>query len=329
MATSRTIGAAFLGVAAVLFMGGQLALAADSFPSQTVRLVVAWPPGGSTDVFSRALAQKLSERWKRGVIVENRPGASGVIGATYVANAKPDGHTLLMATDQELLSNQFLFSQLSYSPTKSFAPITRVLDAHLVLIVRSDSPYQNVAQLVDAAKRAPGKLTFASNGPGSHLHVAMNWFAMKAGIELTHVPYKGGAPAIQAVMAGDVDMTAVPLSAVEPFLKSNNVRALAVTAPQRLEPLAAVPTLKELGYDVDYSLLTVSIVAPANTPRDVTEKIARDVKDVMADRAFRAEQADRYGYITIVDTPTEFANYLVTAAPLYRARIEATNVKLD
>jgi tripartite-type tricarboxylate transporter receptor subunit TctC len=320
---------AICGLAGALFpVAASFAAASDSFPSQPVKLVVGWAPGGSTDVFARALAVRLGERWKKEVIVDNRPGASEIIGAQLVAAAKPDGLTLLVATDQALLSNQFLFSKLPYGPTSSFVPVTRAMEAPMVLIVRATSPYQNVTQIIDAARRAPGRVSYSSNGPGSHLHQAINWLAVKAGVQLTHAAYKGGGPAVQAVLAGEVDMTVVPLSATESFLKSNMVRALAVTSAKRLPVLPSVPTLSELGYDVVVQPLT-AIVAPAGTPPDIVAKIAADVRAIVADPAFAAREIDQYGYFAIGDSPREFGEYLVKAAPAYRARIQATHVKLD
>lgn len=304
------------------------AAAADPYPSQPVRLVIGYAPGGSTDVFARALAQKLGERWKKEVYVDNKPGASEIIGATAVANAKPDGHTLLVATDQALLSNPFLFSKLTYDPNKSFVPVVRAVSSPMLLLVRANSPYKNVSELVETAKREPGKITYSSNGPGAHMHQALNWLGVKGGAKFTHVPYKGGGPAIQAVLAGEVDMTTVPLAVAESFLKANTLRALAVTSPKRIPVLPEVPSLAELGYDVDVQAL-VSIVAPAGTPAVIVNKISDDVRAIVNDPAFAAAEINRYGYFVIGDTPKQFADYLAQAASVYRARISAADVKLD
>lgn len=303
------------------------ATAADPYPSQPVRLVVGWAAGGAVDALARALALKLGERWKREVIVENKPGASEIIGATTVASAKPDGHTLFMATDTALQSNEFLFSKLPYS-IKSFAPVTRVSNSPLVLLVRAESIYQSVPQLVAAAKQSPGKITYSSNGLGGQGHLASNWFAVKADVQFTHVPYKGGAPAMQAVLAGEVDMVAVGLGTAGSFLQSGKLRALAVTSPKRMPVLPAVPSLTELGYDVDVQVLN-AIVAPAGTPPDIVAKIATDVAEIIADPAFSARNIEKVGNIAIGDSPKEFADYLVRDASRYRAQISAANVKLD
>ncbi|WPB55913.1 tripartite tricarboxylate transporter substrate binding protein [Xylophilus sp. GOD-11R] len=304
------------------------ALAADVYPSQPVRLIVGYAPGGSTDVFARALAQKLSEKWKREVFVDNRPGGSEIVGAAAVASAKPDGYTLLLSTDQALLSNQFLFHKLPYDPVKGLLPIIRTMDAPMVMVVRANSPYQNVAQLLDAARRDPGKVSYSSNGPGGHIHQALNWLAVKAGVKFIHAPYKGGGPAMQAVLAGDVDMTAVPLSVAEPFLKSNTLRPLAATSARRLPVLADTPTLAELGYDVVVQALT-AVVAPAGTPLDVVAKIATDVKAIVAEPVFAEREIVRYGCFAIGDDPREFSQYLARAASIYQARVVAADVKLD
>lgn len=302
--------------------------AAEPWPTQPVRLIVGYAPGGSTDVFARALAAKLGERWKKEVIVDNKPGASEIVGASTVAGAKPDGYTLLVSTDQALLSNRFLFSKLPYDPSKSFVPVIRAMDAPMVLVVRANSSYRSVAQLIDAAKREPNKITYSSNGPGGHIHQALNWLGVKAGVQFSHIPYKGGGPAIQAVLASEVEMTTVPLSVAEPFLKANSLRALAVTSPKRIPALSAIPSLTELSYDVDVQALS-AIVAPAGTPTEIVSKIANDVRAIVNDREFSTREIERYGFFVIGDNPREFADYLTRAASGYQARIKAANVKLD
>lgn len=304
-------------------------LAADPYPSQTVKLIVGFPAGGGTDVLARSLAVKLSERWKREVIVENRTGGSEVIAASAVASAAPDGYTLYMATDAALQLNQFLFTKLPYNASKSFSPILRVATSPLVMVVNSKSPYQTVGQLLDAATQSPGKITYASSGAGSPLQVAFEWLALKAGVQLTHVPYRGGAPAVQSVLAGDVNVTAVPLSVVESFIKSNMLRALAVTSPRRLTAMPSVPSLEELGYaDMDVQVLN-ALVAPANTPKELIAKIAADAREIITTPEFSAQQVDRFGFVLVADTPAEFADYLIKDEARQRNRIRTLKLKLD
>lgn len=302
------------------------AFSADTYPTHPVRLVVGWPPGGYTDVLARALAARLSQKWKQQVIIDNRPGASEIIGASFVASALPDGYTLFMATDQALLANPFLYPNLAYNPRQAFAPVTRVATAPSALLIRADSPYEDLAQLVDAAKRDPEKLTYGSNGPGSQGHVIGNWFAQKAGIRLTHVPYKGGAPALQALMAGEIDMLPLPLGGLD--LKASKLRAVGLTSDKRSPAAPDVPTFTESGYDVVIKTL-FSLVAPAGTSPAIVSTVADDVKAILADPSFAQTQVERFGNTVVADSPREFAEFLTAEAPRVRARILATNVKLD
>jgi tripartite-type tricarboxylate transporter receptor subunit TctC len=300
--------------------------AADPYPARTVRLVVGWPAGGYTDALARALAVRLGQKWKQQVIVDNRPGASEIIGASFVASAPPDGYTLFMATDQALMANEFLYSKLPYKAARAFAPVTRVAMAPSALLVRADSPYETLAQLVDAAKRNPDKLTYGSNGSGSQGHIIGNWFAQTAGIRLTHVPYKGGAPALQALMGGEIDMLPLPLAGLD--LKASKLRALALTSDKRSPSAPDVPTFSECGYDVDVRTL-FSLVAPAATSPAIVSAVARDVKEILSDPSFSQPQIERFGNASVGDTPREFAQFLESEAPKVRARILAANVKLD
>lgn len=299
---------------------------ADTYPSQPVRLVVGWSAGGYTDVLARAFAARLGEKWKQSVIVDNRPGASEIIGASFVANSKPDGLTLFLSTDQALQSNEYLYSKLPYNPSRSFAPIMRLATAPAALLVRADSPYQNLDQLIKAAKSTPGKLTYGSNGMGSQGHIIVNWFAVKAGIQLTHVPYKGGAPATQALMAGEIDMLPIGLGGLD--LKASKLRALAITSSTRISTMPDLPTFVESGHDVDFQVM-FALVAPASTPPAIVAKIAEDGKAILADPAFSRTQIERFGNFVVADDPRSFAEFLTKDAPRVRARIVAADVKLD
>lgn len=300
----------------------------DAYPTQPVRIVVGWPAGGYTDALARAFAARLSERWKQSVVVDNRPGASEIIGAAFVANAKPDGTTLFLTTDQALQSNEYLYSKLPYSPSKSFAPIIRIATAPGALLVRADSPYQNLQQIVDAARRAPKKLTYGSNGAGAHGHLRGSLFASRAGIEMTHVPYKGSAPAQQALLSGEIDMLSNSLGSFERLVEAGRLRALAVTSLKRVSTLPDVPTFAELGYAVDVQNL-YSFVAPAGTNAQVVAKVAREVKDILAEPAFRRQYIESFGSFVVADDPKTFAEFLAADAPRVRALIGLADVKLD
>lgn len=304
------------------------ALAKDIYPSRPIKLIVGWPAGGGVDVLARAFAHELSEKLGQQVIVENKPGASEIIGAQTVAASKADGHTLFFSSDQALISNIYLYKKLSYDPKMSFDPITRIAEAPMLIIVSNKSSFHSVDDIVRASKDKPEKISYASNGPGSLIHVAINWFSVNAGIKLMHVPYKGGAPAIQAVLSGEVDITAVPLAVAEPFLKSNMARVLAVTSSHRLSSLPEISTMDEIGYPMGMNFLNV-LVAPAGTPKDVIEKIYLNAKQVIDNKVFQEKNILRYGYKPIGDTPKEFSEFLKNEYTVVKKRIELTKVQLD
>ncbi|MGZ8269503.1 MAG: tripartite tricarboxylate transporter substrate binding protein [Burkholderiales bacterium] len=245
--------------------------AAQSYPEKTVVMVTPFPAGGSVDLVARAIAQQMSEIWKQPVIVSNRPGASGNIGAEQVARAAPDGYTLLMGTTA-LSSSPAVYPKLGYDLMRDLAPVSLVVTMTNVLVVHPSLPARSVKELLALAKARPGTLTSASAGVGSSNHLALVLFNMLAGVDVSHIPYKGAAPAVAEVMGGHVSMTFAPIAAVLPQIRQSRLRALGVTAGKRSPELPAVPTIGEAGVPGYEAAGWNALLAPRATPREIVMK---------------------------------------------------------
>lgn len=254
--------------------------------SQALRIVSPFNPGGVNDVLARGLAQPLGGLVNQTVIVENRPGAGGSIGAGYVARSAADGNTLLMGIVDTQSIIEFIYRKLPYNPDKDLTPISLVTNIPIVLMVgKSLSQLGNIADLAKLAKSRPGSLSYASWGVGSIIHLAMERLAAALGLDLLHVPFSGQAPAVQAVLSNQVDMMFVPAGAADAASKDGRVKILASATPTRLELLPQVPTLKELGVDLSMGLWQ-ALYAPAKTPADRVEQLTSSVHAAMQDKAF-------------------------------------------
>lgn len=317
-------------MALALCLGGLPALSqsAAPFPSKPVRLVVPYAAGGGFDIFTRAMAPGLSELWKQPVIVDNRPGGNEVIAATQVKQAAPDGYTLYIASEAGLVNNPLLYSKLTYDPVKDFVPVTRMIDGQLVYVVRSGVPAKSLKEFVAYAKQS-GKATYGSAGTGGTSHLALAWVGINSGVELTHVPYKGSAPIVQDMIAGQVDSTIAPLGLVDPFIKAGQIRAIAVTGNQRIKLLPDVPTVYETGEGALDMTFFLSVVAPAGTPEPIVKKLADDIRKVVCSQPFRERYSDPFGYVSVCDSPEDFKAFLAKDVERRGERIKAADVKLD
>lgn len=319
-------------IAAALWFGLGIAAPASAqvWPTQPVNIVVPYPPGGDTDILARKLAEKLSQTWKQPVVVENKPGTAEIVGTMHVVNAKPDGYTLLMASQVALETNPFLFSKLAYDPVTDLTPITRMTEGPFLYVVRKESQFQTIQELVASAKENPEKVSYGSGGMGGIAHLAVNWFAKSAGnVEFMHVPYKGGAQRLQDLLAGRVDFTLVPLGVASGLIQSDKIRPLATSGARRLSALPDVPTFKDAGIDDAVVTFMFALAGPAKMPEDISDKIARDVAAVLKDPEFREKNIDPLGYAVIGDTPAGFREFLAVDRRKQKALVEAANVKLD
>jgi tripartite-type tricarboxylate transporter receptor subunit TctC len=275
---------------AVLALALAQAAAAQPFPSKTVRLVNPFPPGGPLDLMGRILSEKLSGFLGRPVVVENKPGAAGNIGAAEVAKSAPDGHTVLLTLFSIITSNPHLYERLPFDPLKDFAPVTALASSDSVLIVHPAVPAASVKELIAFAKANPGKLNYASAGKASPGHLTAEFFARQAGAAFTHVPYKGNAEAIRSVLAGETQMMFTPTTGALPQIKAGKLKAIAVYLTERVDELPGVPSLE--GFDQKTLPFWYGLLVPAGTPRDIVMRLnseaVKALKDPQVDKTLRA-----------------------------------------
>lgn len=256
--------------------------AAQEFPSRAMAWVVPFPPGGITDTASRLVAKVMTENLGQSVVIENRPGAGGMIGTEFVARSAPDGHTWIYATQGTMASNPSLYKSLRYDPKKDFIPVRAMMATPTVMVVNADRPYKTVQELVDFAKKNPGKINFASAGPGTGTHLSAELFQAIAGIKMTHVPYKGSAPALNDLVGGAVDvMFDYPVSA-GPHIRAGKLRALVMTGRTRLSSIPDVPTVSEAGFPGAEMTSWSGIMVPAGTPAPIVKRIADELGKALA-----------------------------------------------
>jgi len=318
--------AAALGLAVMPF--ALAAGPADTFPSKPVRIVVPFTPGGSTDILARAVGQKLAEAWGQPVVIENKPGAGGNVGVELVAKSAPDGYTIVMGHIGTFAANPALYRQLPYDPVKDFAPITLVAMVPNVLVVGPAVQSRSLAELIAYAKANPGKLDYGSGGNGSAAHLATEYFRMRTGVELQHVPYKGTGPAVADLLGGQIGVMITGALPLLPHIRSGKLRALAVASPKRLAILPDVPTIAESGYPGFAAVQWYGLFAPAATPKDVVAKINRDAIRALKDPAV-AERLASEGAEPVGDTPEQFGAFVKSEIELWGKVIRESGAKVD
>ena len=283
---------------------------AQNFPDHTIRLIVPFPPGGPNDIIARVVAQKMQEQLKQTIVIDNRGGQGGVLGTDLVAKAKPDGYTIAVASAGALAISPSM-EKVAYETLKDLAPVTLVAKVPEMLVVAENVPAKNMAELVALAKKQPGKLNFASSGPGSLPHLAGELFKLTAKIDIVHVPYRGAAPAVNDLLGGQVQMVFLDLPVLLPQVKAGKLKPIAVGAEKRVPTLPDVPTTGEAGMP---SLLTENwygMVAPAGTPKDVVATLNKAAVAAMKDPDVVAKLSSQ-GAILVGDTPDEFRTFIGT-----------------
>lgn len=305
----RQFGISVAGALLTTVMSPNLALAQDIYPSKPVTLLVPFPPGGVADIVARSIAPVLEKKWGQTVVVVNRPGAGGALGTGQLANAKPDGYTLLIALasvstnpEQERINKRPAAFQLN-----QLMPVARLSMDQMMLAVRAESKYKNLRDLLNDARAQPGKISYASSGVYGVYHVATSMFTHAAGISLNHIPYNGGPPALMALLSGDVDISLVTRSVGLSHLKSGKLRGLAAWGSEKWSDFPNVPTLKEQGFDADYQLWS-GLFAPADTPSEVINVVREAVRSAMDDPQFKASLIRQQASSAYMDMP-EFQKY--------------------
>jgi tripartite-type tricarboxylate transporter receptor subunit TctC len=303
------------------------AQAPDGYPSRPIRLILPASPGGPVDVIGRTTATGLAEALGQSIVIDNRAGAGGIIGAEIVVNANPDGYTLMFSHSGPLAIEAALHSKLSYSPVKDFAPVSLVAASPYVLIVAPSSPAKSVKELVALARSRPGKIHFASGGIGTGLHMSGELLNQAAGIKMTHVPYKGAGPGMTALMGGEVDTMFNGVSSALPHVKAGRLRALAVSTAQRSALFPELPTVAESGLKYDTSGW-YALVAPARTPKPVTASLQVQLARALSTPDMKQRLASQ-GIDGIASTPEQLAQHLRIELDKWTAVVKAAGLKAN
>jgi tripartite-type tricarboxylate transporter receptor subunit TctC len=298
------------------------------YPNHPVKLIVPFPPGGPLDIIGRAIAQKVSDAWGESVVVDNRPGAGGNIGADIVAKSPPDGYTILMGALSTHAVNPSLYASMPYDPIKDFAPITLVAITPNVLVVNASLPVSSAKEFIAYAKANQGKLAFGSGSNGSAGHLAGELFKVDTGSDMVHIPYKGGAPAIQALLAGDTQLMFDNLANAMPYVKAGKLKALAVTTAQRSKLAPDLPTMAEAGLPGFDISTWFGLFAPAGTPKEIIAKWNAEVTKILSSPEMR-ERLTAQGAEAAPTTPEAFAAFVKTEIPKYARIVKASGAKVD
>ncbi|MBI3915637.1 MAG: tripartite tricarboxylate transporter substrate binding protein [Betaproteobacteria bacterium] len=325
MFTIRRIAALALAMSCTTLAAGQVA----PFPVKPIRMVVPFPPGGTTDILARVLGQKMADNWGKTVVVDNRSGGSGVIAAEIVAKATPDGHTVFAGTTSEMATNPSLFRKLPYSVEKDFAPVALAATAPLVLVAHPSLPARSVRELIDLARARPGTLSYASVSNGSPQHLSGEMLKRLSGIEIVHVPYRGGGPATTALLGGhEVKFGFVATAPVMPHVRAGKLRALAVSTAKRSRAAPDVPTLQEAGVkDFDTSVWFAFFV-PAGTPQHVIGALHAEITRILK-LPDVTERLTGLGLEITLSSPEALTRFVRLETLKYRRIIEASGTRLD
>ncbi len=301
---------------------------AGTYPSKLIRMVVPFTPGGSTDILGRTIGQQLTQAWGQSVVIDNVPGAGGSIGADKVAKAPADGYTLLMGHIGTLAVTPSLYPRLPYDPIKSFAAVAWVARVPNVLVVHPSVPVKTVQELVAYAKANPGKINYGSGGNGSAAHIATEYLKLQTGTQMQHVPYKGTAPAVTDLVAGQIQLMFTGVPAVMAQVKAGQLRALAVSSPNRVKAVPELPTVAESGYPGFEADQWYGVVAPAGTPPDVIAKLNQQINKMLASPEITTRLASE-GAEATPNSPKVFADLIASEIARWRTVIEKGGVKVE
>jgi tripartite-type tricarboxylate transporter receptor subunit TctC len=305
-----------------------LAQTADNYPNRSITMVVAFPAAGTTDILARLIGQKLTDKFKQTVVIENRPGAGGNIGTAYVAKAAPDGYTIMMGTIGTQSINPSLYKKMPYDAAKDFVPITRAAMVPNLLVVNKDAPFNTLPEMMAYGKANPGKLTYGSSGNGTTLHLSGELFNLMSGSKITHIPYKGSTPAVADLMGGQISMIFDNMPSVIQQVKSGRLKALAVTSAQRNAQLPEIPTIQELGV-AGYEVWSwFGLLAPAATPKPIVDKLNASIVDIIKQPDVQAKIIE-LGAVPVPETPAEFGAFIEAETLKWAKVIKEANIGMD
>lgn len=303
-----------------------VAAAEPEYPSRPLRVVIPFAPGASNDITARLIAPRLSEALHVSVVVDNRAGAGGVLGADLVAKAQPDGYTVLMGSPGPLTVNPVMISQLPYQPKRDFAAVTLIAMVPLILQVNPTIPAKSIQELIALATASPGKLNYASAGVGSMPHLAGELFKLISKVDVTHIPYKGSSPAITDLLGGQVSMFFDNMASAVPYVKAGRLRALAITTPKRSAVLPDLPTMIEAGVPAYEAYSWNGVVVPVATPKAAVERLAKEISAVVAHPEIR-EKMNALGAEIVASSPAAFAAFLDQETQKWGRVVRAANIK--
>jgi len=307
-----------------LALGAQAAQA--GWPDKPIRFIVPYPAGGGTDIVARAVGKKMADSLGQPVIVENRPGASTIIGTEAVARSEGDGYTIGLITDSHVLNPFFFGKKLPYDSRKDFAPVSQLVSVPFILVANPKAGVSTVGQLIEAAQAHPGKITYASIGNGTPHYLAMEWARVMAGIDLVHVPYKGVAPALADVVGGQVDVMFTGMSSGLPHVRSGRLKGLAVSGPQRSPIAPDIPTVAESGLD-DFAFMTwYGVVAPASTPPELVARLGAELRKALQSPEIQ-DQFVKLGVEAAPSSPADFSRFMQAESAKYERIIKLTGAK--
>jgi tripartite-type tricarboxylate transporter receptor subunit TctC len=315
-----------LAAFAVVLAGAEGALA-QTWPTRSIRMVVPYTPGGYTDLMARLVGQKISEALGQPIVFENKPGANAIIGTDVVAKSAPDGYTFGTVIAAHAV-NATLNPKLPYDTMKDFTYVSLMSVAPLIMIAHPSVPANNLKELIALAKAKPGELNFASSGIGAAAHLTMEMFKSRAGINMQHIPYKGTAGALQDTVGGQINVMFDIIGPLMPQVRSGNVKALVVTAKERVPAAADVPTMAEQGVPDFVSGTWAGIIAPAGTPKEIVDRVAAEAKKALADPAMKAKLAEQ-GIVAMGSTPEDFRSFVGEEIASWKKVITDANIKME
>lgn len=299
----------------------------SAYPSKPIRIVVPYVAGGAADITARIVGQKMAEGLRVPVIIDNKPGANGMIGTDAVAKAAPDGYTLVLLASGPLVVNPVLYAKVPYDPVKDFSPISLVTSYQYALTVPAASPIKNLTELVATAKAKPGHLSYGSTGVGGGGHLAGVMFGLMSGAEYTHVPYKGAAPALADLLGGTLSFTFDTVVTAAPFVRSGKLRAFAVSGPRRASSLPGLPTMQEVGYKGFDITQFQGLLAPANTPAAIIDRLHDEVTKALKVKEVADRLATEGGYEIVGSTPAAFGERIRSDLDRYGKLVKDANIK--
>ena len=314
-------------LAAALLVAGTTPSFAE-YPDHAIQIVVPYTPGGTVDLLARALGPRLTAAWGQPVIILNRPGAGGSVGAEFAAKSAPDGYTLFISTNSPLTTNLALYPSLGYEPLRDFEPVILAGENSLVLAANPKLPVKSAKDLIELAKRKPGELNAATSGNGSTGHLSLASFNKQAGVSITHVPYRGGVPSLTAAIAGEVQLVFSDIVPAVPQIRDNRLTALGLTGLRRAQIAPDIPTLDESGLPGFSITAWIGVVAPKGTPKDIVQKLNLEIGRALEDLEF-ARQISTMGIDPLGSTPDEFTAFLRKEIPRWKQAVQDADVKVE